>query len=157
MSDRVRLHSEASGSGGVPVLLVHGYGMSSAGWEKLLPLFPAGYRLLAVDLRGFGGSDKPESGCGCADLADDLAAFLDAEGLAQAVVVGHSFGGLVAQHFAARHPHRVLALVLCNTAATLPPQGLTPAVEQRLEGHGSDEENRGVLAAAIPATSTRPP
>ena len=151
MANGVRLHYETSGTGHIPVVLVHGYGMSSAVWEKVLPLFPSDYRLFAVDLRGFGRSDKPENGYSCPELAHDLRAFLDALGLSRAVLIGHSFGGLVIQHFAARHPERVLALVLSNTfAAALPPKGLTPAVEQRIIGYGSAEENRKIFSTTIP-------
>jgi pimeloyl-ACP methyl ester carboxylesterase len=125
--------------------------MSSEVWEKALPLLPSDYRWLAVDLRGFGRSDKPEGGYGCPELAEDIAAFLDGLGISRAVLIGHSFGGLVAQHFAASHPERVLALVLSNTfAATLQPKGLTPAVEQRINGYGSADENRKVFSASVP-------
>ncbi|MCE5283541.1 MAG: alpha/beta hydrolase [Deltaproteobacteria bacterium] len=151
LASGVRLHYETSGAGGVPVVLVHGYGMSSAVWEKVLPLFPADCRLFALDLRGFGRSEKPETGYGCPELADDIGAFMDALGLSRAVLVGHSFGGLVLQHFAARHPERVLALVLANTfAATAPPKGLSSAVEQRIQGYGSAEANRRLFSAVIP-------
>ena len=51
---------------------------------------------------------------GCPELADDIGAFLDALGLSRAVLIGYSFGGLVTQHFAARHPGRVRVLVLSN-------------------------------------------
>jgi pimeloyl-ACP methyl ester carboxylesterase len=133
------------------VVLVHGYGMSSEVWERVLPLFPPEYRLHALDLRGFGRSDQPEGGYACAELAEDVGAFMDALGIGRAVLIGHSFGGLVLQHFAARHPGRVMALVLSNTfAAALPPRGLTPAVEARIHGYGSAEDNRRVFAAAVP-------
>ncbi|MEI6632649.1 MAG: alpha/beta hydrolase [Chlamydiota bacterium] len=151
LANGIRLHYETSGSGAIPVVLVHGYGMSSAVWEKTLPLLPSGYRWLAVDLRGFGRSDKPEGGYGCPELAEDIAAFLDALGISRAVLIGHSFGGLVIQHFAARHPERVLAFVLSNTfSAALPPRGLTPVVEQRINGYGTAESNRKVFDAAVP-------
>ena len=151
LANGIRLHYETSGTGGTPVVLVHGYSMSSAVWEKVLPLFPSDHRLFAVDLRGFGRSDKPKSGYSCPELSDDIAAFLDAMGISKAVLIGHSFGGLLIQHFAARHPERLLALVLSNTfAATLPPKGLTPAVEQRINGYGSVDENRKVFSTAIP-------
>ncbi len=151
LANGLRLHYETSGSGKYPVVLVHGYGMSSAVWEKVLPLLPSDYRLFAVDLRGFGRSDKPDNGYSCLELADDLGQFLDALGLPRAVLIGHSFGGLVIQHFAARYPGRVLALVLCNTfAATLPPKGVSPAVEQRIDSYGSAEDNRKVFSSAIP-------
>jgi len=147
----VRFHYETAGTGSVPVVLVHGYGMSSAVWDKVWPLFPANYRLYALDLRGFGRSDKPKDGYTCPQLADDIAAFMDAVGVSNAVLIGHSFGGLVLQHFAARHPERVLALVLANTfTTTLPPKGISPAVEQRIKGYGSADDNRKVFAVAIP-------
>lgn len=151
LANGIGLHYETSGAGNVPVILVHGYGMSSAVWEKALPLFPPGYRCFAVDLPGFGHSDKPESGYSCAELAEDIRQFMDALNLPKAVLIGHSFGGLVIQHFAALHPERVLALVPSNTnAATLPPRGISPAVEQRIQSYGSTDENRKVFSAAIP-------
>lgn len=147
----LRLHYEMSGTGQSPVVLVHGYGMSSVVWSKVMPRFPANYRLLALDLPGFGRSDQPETGYGCRDLADTIGAFMDALDLPRAVLVGHSFGGLVVQHFAARHPGRVRALVLANTfAAGLPPRGLTPAVELRINGYGSVEANRRLFSAVMP-------
>ncbi len=151
LANGIRLHYETCGGGGIPVVLVHGYGMSSEVWKKALPLFPPEYRCLAVDLRGFGRSAKPKSGYSCAVLADDIAAFMDAMGISNAVLIGHSFGGLVLQHFAARHPARVTAMVLANTfAASLPPKGLSPAVEQRIQGYGSAAQSRAIFAAAIP-------
>lgn len=151
LANGLRLHYETAGTGAVPVVLVHGYGMSSAVWEKVLPLFPPGYRSFAVDLPGFGESDKPESGYTCPKLAEDILQFMDALDLPKAVLIGHSFGGLVIQHVAALHPDRILALVPSNTnAATLPPRGISPAVEQRILSYGSADDNRKVFSAAIP-------
>jgi non-heme chloroperoxidase len=148
---KIHLHYETSGNGGVPVVLVHGYSMSSAVWEKALPLFKPRYRLFAIDLRGFGRSDKPETGYRCSELAEDIKIFMDDSGLSQAVLIGHSFGGQVVQHFAAAYPERILALVLSNTvAATLPPVGITADAKQRINGYGSGEDNRKVLSANIP-------
>ena len=76
---------------------------------------------------------------------------MDNLGLSQAVLIGHSFGGQVVQHFAAAYPERVLALVLSNTvAATQPPVGITKDAKQRIDGYGSGEDNRKVLSANIP-------
>ncbi len=151
MHDGITLHYETAGAGPVPVVLVHGYGMSSAVWKKSMPLFPAAYRCFALDMRGFGASDKPVNGYSCAELAEDLGRFMDTLRLPRAVIVGHSFGGQVVQHFAARYPERALALVLCNTvAATAKPQGLNTAVKKRIEGYGSAAANRKVVAASIP-------
>lgn len=151
LSNGIRLYYETSQGGDIPVVLVHGYGMSSAVWEKVLPLFPSDYRLLAVDLPGFGRSDKPENGYSCAELGEDIKEFLDALGIPKAVLIGHSFGGRVAQQFAALHPDRILALVLSDTfACTIQPQGLSPAVEQRINSYGSADENRKIFSSSIP-------
>ncbi len=151
LANGIQLHYETSGSGSIPVVLVHGYSMSSEVWKKVLPLFPPDYRCWAVDLRGFGRSDKPNSSYSCATMADDIAAFMDAMGISNAVLVGHSFGGFVLQHFAARYPARVTALVLANAfAASLPPKGLSPAVEQRINGYGTVAQSRAVFAAVMP-------
>ncbi len=148
LSEKTPLHCESSGNGNLPVVLVHGYSMSSAVWEKVMPLFPASYRLYAIDLKGFGRSNKPETGYSCQELADDIRKFMDDSGLPRAVLIGHSFGSLVLQHFAATYPERVRALVLCNAqAAALPPKGLSPLVEERLKGYGSLEDNRKVFSA----------
>lgn len=144
----IHLHCEMCGAGNVPVVLVHGYSMSSIIWEKVMPLFEPAYRLHAIDLKGFGRSDKPEAGYSCRELADDIRAFMDGIGLERAVLIGHSFGSLVLQHFAAAYPGRVGALVLCNAlAAVLPPKGLTPFAQERLKGYGSIEDNRKIFSA----------
>ena len=147
----VRLHYVESGNGDTPVVLLHGYSMSSVVWEKTMPLFPAETRALAIDLRGFGRSDKPESGYTCAELADDTVEFLNSLSIPKAVLIGHSFGGQVAQSFAAKYPERLIALVLCDTvAATLPPEGLSRFVAARISGYGSPDMNRRVFRASIP-------
>ena len=147
MINGIHLHCEMCGAGNVPVVMVHGYSMSSVIWGKVMPLFGPAYRLHAIDLKGFGRSDKPEAGYSCRKLAEDIRAFMDGIGIACAVLIGHSFGSLVLQHFAVSYPERVRALVLCNAqAAALPPKGLTPLIEERLEGYGSIEDNRSVFS-----------
>jgi non-heme chloroperoxidase len=101
---------------GEPVLLLHGYSDSSYSFSRLLPLLaPAGYHLFAVDQRGHGCSDRPLGGYTMDDFANDALAFLDAAGIAQATVVGHSMGTLVARRLAARYPERVKRLVLIGS------------------------------------------
>lgn len=72
-------------------------------------------RLLAVDLRGRGQSDKPEAGYSMADHAADILGLMDNLGLAQAILVGHSFGGLLACYLAARHPQRVAKCIIMDS------------------------------------------
>jgi 3-oxoadipate enol-lactonase len=75
------------------------------------------FTVLVYDQRGLGQSGKPDVAYTMADYADDAAALLDAVGWTRAHVVGVSFGGMVAQHLALRHPARVDRLVLACTSA----------------------------------------
>jgi pimeloyl-ACP methyl ester carboxylesterase len=114
----VRMHYAVQGDpDGTPVILLHGVTDSWFSWSRVLPLLPAGWRVYALDQRGHGGTSVPQSGYGLPTLADDVIAFLDAQGVERAIVVGHSMGGLVAQHVAAAAPERVSRLVLVNAAA----------------------------------------
>jgi 3-oxoadipate enol-lactonase len=78
------------------------------------------FTLTAHDHRGCGRSKKPDDAPALRDYADDAAALLDALGWERAHVIGYSFGGMVAQHLAIRHPNRIERLVL---AATTPGGG----------------------------------
>ncbi|HEY6839148.1 MAG TPA: alpha/beta hydrolase, partial [Geobacteraceae bacterium] len=147
----VRLHYRTSEAGQIPVVFVHGYSLSSVVWEKVQILLPPRYRSIAIDLRGFGQSDKPDDGYGYDELVEDLAEFLRHLKIRQAVFVGHAFGAMLLQHFAVRYPDRVLALVLTSSgAATLPPKGLDDDVRERISRYGTKEENRAIFEAAVP-------
>ena len=74
------------------------------------------FQLLAYDQRGLGQSEKPDRPYAMADYADDAAGLMDALGWDQALVVGVSFGGMVAQELVLRHPARVKRLVLACTS-----------------------------------------
>ena len=104
---------------GTPVVFLHGYTDSWRSFETLLPHLPPSVRAVAISQRGQGGSSRPESGFGTADLAADVAALLDALSIRSAVVVGHSMGGMVAQRFALDYPSRTRGLVLLATFPTL--------------------------------------
>ena len=140
------------GHGSVPIVLVHGYSLSSAEWAKVLPLLPADrYTAYAVDLRGFGDSGKPVDGNDFAHLVADLAGFMDAVRLGRAVMIGHSMGGSLLQDFALAHPERVSALVFSDAfARSEPPLGISDAVRKRIDGYGGIDANRRVFEAAIP-------
>lgn len=98
-----------------PVLLVHGYTDNSRSWSLLMPHLP-GFRLIALDLRGHGGSEAPACCYGLDTLARDLEAALDALGIERARVVGHSLGAMAAAVLAATAPERVERLVLISAA-----------------------------------------
>lgn len=100
------------------VLLVHGWMFpSDLNWlQSYTPLSRAGYRVLAMDLRGHGRGLRTADRFRLADCADDAAAMLTALDVDAALVVGYSMGGPVTQLLARRHPSKVLGFVLCATA-----------------------------------------
>jgi non-heme chloroperoxidase len=98
-----------------PIVFLHGWPDSWFSFSRVLPLLSDNRRVIAVDQRGFGGSDRPEAGYAIADLADDIAAFLDALSVPRAVLAGHSFGSFVARRVGHAHADRISALVLIGT------------------------------------------
>ncbi|HEY6675000.1 MAG TPA: alpha/beta hydrolase, partial [Rubrobacteraceae bacterium] len=106
--------------GGAPVFFVHGNVSSSRFFEETLAALPseAGYRCLAPDLRGFGGSEtKPvDATRGLGDFSDDLYALAGALGLGEGRIhlVGWSVGGTIAVRYALDHPDMVASLTLVN-------------------------------------------
>lgn len=116
LQDGLHLHyAEGGKSEGQPVLFLHGWPDSWFSFSRVLPLLPEDIRALAVDQRGFGDSDRPQSGYSIPEMAGDAIAFLDALAIERATLVGHSFGSFVARQVAIAQPHRVDALVLIGT------------------------------------------
>ena len=89
-------------------------------WDKIVTLMPAGLRIVRYDKRGHGLSDCPPRGTwGMGDHVADAAAVMDALGVKDAVFVGLSIGGMIAQGLAAERPELVRGMVLCDTAAKI--------------------------------------
>ena len=113
LPDGTRLmYMERGDPDGTPVVLLHGYTDSMRSYDQVLRYLPRSLRVFAVTQRGHGDSGKPEGSYASAVFARDVAAFLDAFGIEQAVIVGHSMGSTVAQRFAVDYPQRTRALVL---------------------------------------------
>jgi len=111
--NRRRIHYVDIGSG-PPVLLVHGLGGCWQWWLKNLPGLATHARVIAVDLAGFGDSERAIADDAYAGQVDMLAGLLDVLGIECAIVVGHSMGGLVAVKMAAEYPDRVRGLALVS-------------------------------------------
>ncbi|HYC02652.1 MAG TPA: alpha/beta fold hydrolase [Azospirillaceae bacterium] len=111
------------GEGGVPLLLVHGFGGDALTWQFNLMALAADRRVVAVDLPGHGESTMDAGTGEVAVLADWLARLIDALGLGRVDLVGHSLGARVALDLAARHRERARRLTLLACA------GLGSAVE----------------------------
>ena len=111
-----------------PVVLLHAWGESRRSFDRLLPLLPRTIHAVAMDLRGHGDADKPAAGYSLAEVAADVAAFMDAAGVPSAVLLGSSSGGYVAQQVAVTSPHRVTGLVLVGSPRSL--QGRPPFADE---------------------------
>ena len=97
-----------AGGAGVPFLLVHGLSSNRRLWEgSAARLHQLGHPVATVDLRGHGGSDKPDDGYDFATMGSDLVKVLDAVGFEQAVLAGQSTGGNIVVDVAAQAPERV--------------------------------------------------
>ena len=119
-ADAVRLHIDDTGGSGRPVVLIHGWPLSAQAWEpQVSVLQAAGYRVVAYDRRGFGHSDKPDSGYSYDVLADDLQRVMDQCGLQDVTLVGFSMGGGEVARYIARHSESRLHSVVF--AAAVPP------------------------------------
>ncbi len=100
------------------IVLVPGFGMTHEAWDRQVRvLADAGHRVVAIDQRGHGASDKPLHGYDVARLSEDLMAVLDALDVDRCSIVGWSFGGQIGFCTAARAPERVHKLVLVGSNA----------------------------------------
>jgi pimeloyl-ACP methyl ester carboxylesterase len=117
----VNLYYEDTGKGS-PLLLIHGFGASTYTWRHIAPELAQTHRVIAVDLKGFGQSDKPfDSRYSVFDQAELLAELIEAKDLRNLTLVGHSFGGGIALMLALQSDERlngrIKKLVLLDSIA----------------------------------------
>jgi 4,5:9,10-diseco-3-hydroxy-5,9,17-trioxoandrosta-1(10),2-diene-4-oate hydrolase len=107
-----KIHYQRAGAGR-PLLLLHGLVGSAKNWRRNISFLSCDSSVYAIDLFNMGQSERvPGLDAGLDATADRLAAYMDAVGLDEADIAGHSHGGAVAMMFAARHPNRVRRLIL---------------------------------------------
>ena len=115
MRDGVRLAYVEAGTGPKSMLLVHGMQCNHTHMLEQLRHFSRRYRVVAVDLRGHGESDKPHSSYSNREFNDDLVVLCDTLGLKRPVAMGHSFGGSNLLHLTAEHPDFLGGLVILDS------------------------------------------
>jgi pimeloyl-ACP methyl ester carboxylesterase len=106
---RVRYLDVGKGS---PVVLIHGFASSLETWEGLAPLLAAHHRVVALDLKGFGWTDRPEGDYSPEAQAKLVLALMDARHIEKAAIVAHSWGASIALALALQAPERVTRLAL---------------------------------------------
>lgn len=104
------------GGEGDPLLLLHMNPRSSDEFRELMPIFAQTRQVIAMDLMGFGDSDKPPRMYTVADYAKTVTALLDQLNLKKTSILGNHTGAFVAGEVAAAYPERVERLILCNVA-----------------------------------------
>jgi len=118
------LHEGLVPAHGDPVVLIQGLGLSSRFWFDIPRLLADDVdrprKVITLDNRGTGTSDKPRGVYRMRRMADDVQAVLDACSVKRAVIVGISMGGMIAMHFAIHHPDHASGLVLLATTPGLP-------------------------------------
>ena len=120
LSTGINMHVAEAGSGPA-VVMCHGFPELWYSWRHQIPaLAEAGFRAIAPDMRGYGGTDAPEAIEDYTQeaICADMAALLDALGEETAVFVGHDWGGAVVWNMAQQHPDRVRAVAGINTPAS---------------------------------------
>lgn len=101
-----------------PIVLIHCFTCAIDWWDRVMPLLEARHRVVAIDLLGHGGSEKPRSGYSIPNQADLVAQALDRLGVSDAAVVGHSLGGGVVTALADQSPQLVDRVVIVDTGPT---------------------------------------
>src|SRR5688572_16666364 len=103
---------------GTPLILLHAFPLNADMWRPQLERPPAGWRLIAPDLRGFGGSTIDSDEIGMDDYAHDVLLLMEDLSLQSAAIAGLSMGGYIALAMFRRAPERLAGLILADTRAT---------------------------------------
>jgi len=127
---------EGGPQGAETVLLVHGFAADKSTWLWFARALTERYHVIAVDLPGFGASDRPHGSYDVGTQTERLAAFVDALGIRRLHLAGHSMGGHIAALYAARYPEQVTSLALIANAGVSTPR--RSAFFQRLEEQGDN-------------------
>ncbi len=150
------LHALEWSHEGTLLLFLHGFSNDAHVWDWAAPAFAESYRVVALDHRGHGDSDRdPEGRYDHETMARDVAAALESLGVARVVLVGHSLGGRVAMRFAGLFPEQVAGLVIVDSAPELDARGTTRIrldVQQQDPSFASVRDYERILQRQYPAT-----
>ncbi|NTW49159.1 MAG: alpha/beta fold hydrolase [Chlorobiales bacterium] len=113
-SAKIRYQEYGGPSDQTPMLFIHGYGAMIEHWNQNIPEFERDHTIYAMDLMGFGGSQKPNAHYSLELWSKQIDAFLEHKGLDRIILIGHSMGGATSLWFANRRPEKIKALVIVD-------------------------------------------
>ena len=134
----IEMYCETRGDG-EPLVLLHGFSGLGRDWELIFREPPAGFKLIAPDLRGHGGSTNPSRAFTFRQAALDVLALLDAVGIGRFKAIGLSGGAKTLLHIATLQPARVEAMVLVSAAQYFPAQARKWMAQMTVESHSRQE------------------
>ncbi|MBL4773915.1 MAG: haloalkane dehalogenase [Alcanivoracaceae bacterium] len=168
-----KMHYVDTGGKGTPIVMLHGQPTWSYLWRNIIPYLEDNHRVIALDLIGFGKSDKPNIGYTLENHADYLAGFMDALALDDVTLIIHDWGSFLGFDYAARNPERVKAIAFMESflpfryimeyplnPAPIPtnPEGFASFIV-KLKTHGLGEkmiiENNEFLTEILPSAIVR--
>lgn len=126
--DDCSLHYEEYGAG-EPVLLLHGLGSSCLDWEYQIPALAARYRVIAMDMRGHGRSDKPRERYSIAGFSADVEALIEHLRLGPVHLIGLSMGGMIGFQLAVDQPRLLKSLCIVNSAPQVKVRGVSDLLQ----------------------------
>ncbi len=138
--NRVELQVRQYEGAGAAIVFLHFSGANMMMWSRAVHHFQESHRLVLVDLRGHGRSDRPSHGYGADDMAEDVLGVMTALGIEKAHVIGSSMGAEVGLSLAANHPERVISLACDGALASeYGPYGTWNGSEKAFEDHVTAE------------------
>ena len=148
VANGIRIFCRDEGDGPL-VLLLHGFPETSYSWRHQIgPIAEAGFRAVAIDLPGFGRSDKPDVVYDSAWVGDCIDGVISALGYEKAIVAGHDWGGLIMWPFARQHADRVAGLIALNVPDLprydMPPTELFKALDSNRTQYILAFQDRGI-------------
>jgi pimeloyl-ACP methyl ester carboxylesterase len=144
----VKLAYEDRGAGKPAFVFIHGWTCDRSFFAPQATYFAQRHRVVSLDLRGHGESDKPQGAYPSAAYADDIAYAIDQLGLGKVVAVGHSMGGITVLALGAAHPDKVAGIVMVDPAPLVFPPELKAGVEGIVSAieAGNQEPRRQFIA-----------
>lgn len=131
--DGINLRYLDTGSGDPTLVFIHGWCCNQSMWRDQIEAFVPEHRIIAVDLRGHGESEKPDQDHDIAGFVDDMAWLIREIGLNRPVLIGHSMGGVTALNLLRKHPDIARAAVFVDAGIIPFPADLRPLVDQTIE------------------------